>query len=270
MRAAICVRHNDLQLSRANALAAGFKRHGVESEICWMEQSPPPPENADFCICWGKRNLDLLKARGAGDVLVMELGYMGDRLEWTSLGWNGLNGRASFGSGDVGRWRRYFAPLLREWKAEDAGDYVLLAGQVPGDASVAEIDIEAWARRTTQQLEDLWECPVVFRGHPLTAKPERTLEEDLSGAKFAVTFNSNLGVDAVLSGTPAVVMDPGGMAWPVAGRDIDEVVRPNRNKWAQALAWTQWRLHEIESGAAWDVVRQGRSGPAFCESLREE
>jgi len=269
-KAAICVRRTDLQLSRASALTAGFKRHGIEAEIYWMEQSPPAPKDADFCVCWGKRNLDTLKSRGAGDVLVMEQGYMLERIEWTSLGWNGLNGRAAFGSGDASRWRKYFAHLMQDWKPEGAGGYVLVAGQVKGDASLGNVDFDEWVRETMAYLGGPADGSVVFRPHPLVDEPAKSLEDDLFDAKLAVTYSSNLGVDAVLSGTPTIVMDEGGMAWPVAGHDTNEVIRPSRNKWAQALAWTQWKLSEIESGAAWDVVRQARNGPAFFESFGEE
>jgi len=71
-----------------------------------------------------------------------------------------------------------------------------------------------------------------------------------------VSWNSNTGVDAVMAGVPAVVMDPGGMAWPVASHDITETVRPNRDRWYDRLAMCQWSMDEMVSGECWEHVRE--------------
>jgi len=71
------------------------------------------------------------------DVLVMERGYIGDRTHWTSLGWNGLNGRARvpLAPADGGaRFERNYSRLMHPYNP--AGHYALIIGQVPGDASL--------------------------------------------------------------------------------------------------------------------------------------
>jgi len=264
MRAAIIIRDTDLQLARARAFLAGLERHGDTGGIHDMHQAHTAIIEADFGVCWGKRNLDKLKTQSEGqDFVVMELGYMLDRLEWTSLGWNGLNGRAAFPLGDASRWRRYFADLITgDWK--EGGEYVLVAAQVPGDAAVDAVNIDAWAEKAVARHVELGNI-ASLRPHPLVTAPDLDLGEDLAGAYLAVTYNSNLGVDAVLAGVPTVAMDEGSMAWPVASHVVSEVVKPPRNKWAQAMAWTQWTLPEIASGEAWAALREARGGRPFHE-----
>ncbi len=264
MRAAIIIRDTDLQLGRARAFLAGLERNGETGGIHDMAQAHTALMEADFGVCWGKRSLDNIKTQGiCRDVVVMELGYMGDRLEWTSLGWNGLNGRAAFPSGDASRWRKHFANLISgDWK--EGGEYVLVAAQVPGDAAVDGVNIDTWAEKAVAEHVELGNI-ASLRSHPLVADPVVDLADDLAGARLAVTYNSNLGVDAVLAGVPTVAMDEGSMAWPVAGHGVSVVVRPPRNKWAQAMAWTQWTLPEIASGEAWAALREARGGKPFHE-----
>jgi hypothetical protein len=71
----------------------------------------------------------------------------------------------------------------------------------------------------------------------------------MAGAGLVVTFNSNTGVDAALFGRPVIAMDEGSMAWPVAGHQVTEIVMPDRSAWAARLAWCQWTMDEMRSGA---------------------
>lgn len=59
---------------------------------------------------------------------MLERGYIGDRKQWLSLGWNGLNNRATFAEVDDGgaRFRRYFDGMLKT--PQEGGRYVLLVG----------------------------------------------------------------------------------------------------------------------------------------------
>lgn len=81
-----------------------------------------------------------------------------------------------------------------------------------------------------------------------------SLDQALNEASYVVTFNSNSGVDSVLHGVPAVTMDEGAMAWDVTGHALGEVIRPDREQWARAIAWKQWTHDEIERGICWDTV----------------
>jgi hypothetical protein len=249
------------QSAHAQALAAGLRVHGIAARI----ERPEAPSRTAFVACWGWRYGQALRARGH-EVLVMERGYVGDRFRWTSLGWNGLNGRATFRTpDDPARFTAHHAPLLRPWKS--GGDYVLLIGQVPGDASLGGMDLSRWYEETAAHAARAYGLPVRFRPHPMAvqrgaARPVHaaptlggTLDEALAGAAIVVTFNSNTGVDAVLAGVPTVAADCGAMAWPMAGRRIGDRWTLDRADWAARLAWCQWDMSEIASGLAWETVR---------------
>jgi hypothetical protein len=225
------------------------------------------PRDADVLVVWGWAQQDMIAPHMAsgGDVIVMEQGFLGNRLEWSSIGFNGLNGRADFvnpGS-PSDRFERHFAGLMKPWKQD--GEYVLLMGQVPGDQALAHVDIRAWYRDAISRLAD-WEMPVMFRPHPLsldTPAPDGAigLSGDLSaaldGAAAAVTFNSNTGVDAALAGVPVYALDEGSMARPVACHDLFMAPqRPDRGQWVANLAWCQWTVDEVAAGEAWAHLRR--------------
>lgn len=249
---------------KLDAFVAGLRKHGIEAK----ERQAEDWVRSDLAVVWAHRDKELHELqRAAGNhYLVLERGYIGDlenRRRWTSIGYDGLNGRADFRNVDVGpeRWQKYFASFMRPWKQD--GDYALLMGQVHGDASLASLDIRIWYAETARRLNDLgW--TVMFRPHPndLTVAPDGAfalvgnLEGALASAAFVVTWNSTSGVDAVLAGVPAIVMDKGSMAWDVAAHGLNEaLVTPDRVPWAERLAYTMWNDDEIAGGLAWEHLK---------------
>lgn len=258
------------QLDAARRMKAGLACHDVRAEIVQAVTGPH-----DFVICWSWHVGRTFREKGY-DVLVMERGYIADRFHWTSLGWNGLNGRATFGNvhDDGRRWRMHFAQLMRPWRPEPAADApILILGQVPTDAAVRlrhPFKYPAWIEETARLLQ-IHERPLVYRPHPEALKrggdrppwgteiDKGPLAASLARCAWAVTLNSNSAVDAVLAGVPTVTVDHGAIAWDVTGHRREE--RPpqvDREAWARRLAWKQWLPSEIEDGTAWSVVREAR------------
>ncbi len=243
------------------AAAEGLKRHGLKPTMLQVGN----PQPCDLAVCWGVRKKpEIQSGRRA---LILERGYVGDRLgKWTSCGFDGLNGRADFRNADVptDRWDRLLAEHMEPW-FDGGGDYVLVMGQVAGDAALAGVDIDRWAVQVMRQIQGRG-LPVRFRPHPLgingrtSAFPQATgtLQEALAGARWVVTYNSNSGVDSVLAGVPTVAVDRGSMAWAVTGRiPHEEPPTPDRTRWAAEIAYTQWTLAEIRNGDAWAHLRSG-------------
>lgn len=248
------------------AMENGLRRHGIEIVA-------PYDRTADFLVCWSWRTGDRLRRSGfLNPILVMERGYIGDRMKvWTSLGWDGLNGRARFPKAqDNGeRFWKHHGHLAREWEQIDG--YWLVIGQVLGDTALEHVDFNKWLVETIAGLHRLG-MDAKFRPHPEAVRRgqsfrvresywlDGTLEEAFAGAAAVVTFNSNTGVEAVVAGIPTVTMDEGAMAWPVTSHSIfDEPYMPDRNEWFRDMAWRQWTMEEIETGAAWEVVRTAMS-----------
>lgn len=268
----VIMRRVDHQRRTAESLQKGMRAHGDECDIYdSSEELRMSGVDYDAVCAWGWRRCEPLFRNGHSAVLVMERAYLLDRFHWVSLGWNGLNGKAQWPlPTGTRRWNEYFAQGMRPWIERDLVTdreqrYALVLGQVPTDTACRHIHFQSWAGFVTHQLH-LKGWTVVFRPHPqaLTVRvltsaiisKDRSLYEDLDGAAFAVTFNSNAGVDAVMYGVPTVTIDQGAMAWDVASHSLDDpLVMPDRTQWGTALAWKQWLPKEITDGTAWAAVR---------------
>lgn len=245
----------------------GLARHGIEASFVPRGTL----SDCDVAVIWGFKPPEFvheMQRRGTR-LLVMERGYFPDRMVWSSLGWDGLNNRARFPEcPDRGeRFAQHWPKLLQPWK--DGGRHILLIGQVPGDAALYGLNLDAWAQDTTRQIQQVFgTAPILFRPHPLVLRTQRvrcpvgaelstgTLQEDFAGAKCTVTFNSNTGVESVCYGIPTVTLDIGAMAWPVTSHALDdEIITPDRAEWTHKLAWCQWRIEEIADGTAWDTLK---------------
>lgn len=253
----------------ARAMHQGVNASGDEAVL--VEYGAPISQGFDAVATWGWRRGRRIFERNRGllPVLVMERGYLGNRFEWTSLGWNGLNGRAKFPEINASwplarrRFERNFGDLMKPWQRRDG--YALIMGQVPNDASCANVNMPHFYRSTAAKLLSIG-YQVRFRPHPLA--PEKgtpgyttkgTLQEDLGGAALVVNWNSNSGVDAVLAGVPLVACDEGSMAWEVASHSLDRpVIFPDRTDWAARLAWKQWLPSELADGSAWRTIREAK------------
>ncbi|MBS3650944.1 hypothetical protein KEU06_20225 [Pseudaminobacter sp. 19-2017] len=246
-----------------HALRVGMKRHGVRTSKAKKYEVP----DSDIAVVWSWKQHRLIEGMlsSGRHVLVLERGFLPNRKEWCSLALDGFNGRGRFAPpADNGeRWRTHFAHHLKPWK-EGAGEYVLVIGKGANDVSLHGASFMAWLEEQVRLLLSAGHR-VVYRPHPdrPTPCPEgaelstRTLKEDLACASFIVSFNSSTDVEAVLSGVPAVITDPGSLAYPVAAHSVLEPLsRPDRTKWCHALAWRQWTAEELRNGDAWDHVKQ--------------
>lgn len=244
------------QVQHAQALSSGLAHNGVDSIIVHTHSQA---QDAETVACWGWRQGQ--KHHSAGKrVLVMERGYIGDRFSWTSLGWNGLNNRAAMPIIEDGgnRFRKYHAQHLRHF-SRAINAYVLVIGQVPGDAALQNRDLVPWYREMLADCERIYGLPVYFRPHPKAqhgAYPPDLpaaygdLDVAFTGARAIVTYNSNTAVEAVLAGKSVVALDPGSMAWEVTSHVLGDDYNGDRFDWASKLAWKQWMLSEIEDGSA--------------------
>lgn len=266
MRLAIVIKGGAAhQADTAEALKAGMAAHGDTAEVFNSDVEFMSRTDFDAVCVWGWRRGSAFRDLGF-NVLVMERAYLGDRFAWISLGWNGLNGRATWPENQsASRWEQNFAQLLKPWRTP-AGKtrFALLLGQVPSDTACRSVHLETWLGSTAQRLRAMGR-KVLFRPHPKATYVRipgvcmvagRSLAEDLAESEFAVTFNSNSGVDAVLAGVPTITHDVGSMAWDVSSHSVEErLVMPDRLGWAHRMAWRQWLPEEIAAGIAWPHVK---------------
>ena len=217
----------------------------------------------DVAVVWGYKEPTRLLQKLGYRVLVFERGYLGDRFKYTSIAWNGLNGRAQFpGYHDDGGERfRKCGFELKPWR--DDGDAPLVIGQVPTDAAVYGSNHRAWCEDAVKRAREHYGVKPIFRPHPEAVKRYAyfnvdeavtdfgDLEDAITRASTVITYSSNTAVDALIAGRDAVAMDSGSMAYEVAAKDIGGAVnRDAREQWAHRLAWKQWAIEEIASGEA--------------------
>lgn len=270
------------QVEAAHQMAAGFHRHGVAVEMF----PDDPGREFDLVAMWGVRRADVFRRQRAigRRVLVAERAYLGDRYRWTSLGFDGLNGRADFGRIDRGpeRAARYWLDALKPWahfEHSHGAPVALVVGQCPGDMSLGGINVADWAEAVAAELTAKgWR--VYFRAHPLRPPERRVkipaaidapLDLILPGFDLVVTYNSNSGVDALVAGVPVVSLDQGSMVWPVTAHDVGaaQLGEPDRQAWLDRLAWCQWLPEEIASGAAWDHLKSSEGRRYFSYTVEK-
>lgn len=241
------------------AVCSGMERHGHAVD----RHNDFKPRPCDLAVTWSHKRREINAA--SPDVLVIERGYLGDRMNTQcSLGFNGLNGRADFQNEDVPddrgqRWLHLLQPYHN-------GGYVVIMGQVPGDAALTcvlqEFVNQAKAGATAHGLK---EHRILFRPHPGAVNYPingmstigGSLDVCLSDAYWAITHSSNSAVDAALAGVRVTALDRGSMAWDIASHDYTPV-RPTdaeRIEWLNRLAYCQWTIDEIANGEAWDHLK---------------
>lgn len=230
--------------SLLDGVKIGLENKGIDV----IENDYPKTEKV---IVWGWRRGKELREKGH-DVLVFERAYLGDRFYYTSIGWNGLNGHADFCiKGDES--------VKGEWnpKPWHDGEYIVIMGQVNGDASLKgknlTLDYEQWAR----EAEKEYNIPVYFRPHPNTErcnfKPniphiKGDLDKVLDNCHLVLCYNSNSSVDAVMAGVPCITFDKGSMAYEVTSHSICNRIKPDRGKWIARVSNCQWTPEEIKDG----------------------
>lgn len=241
-------------------------------EKTWVEDQQY--RAADIGVLWGlpKEKVPISWWRrevfDTHDVIVlMDSGYVrrGDGVDnYQMVALDGLNGRGGFrfDKADSKRWPDLGVEIA-PWRED--GNHILVVGQVPWDASVQNSMHVKWLRDTVHELQRHTKRPIRFRPHPKAwqhcppikgaSYSRRAIEKDLEDCWCAVTFNSNVGVDAVLAGVPVIAMDRGSMAYDVADHDLRSVEAPtiheHRQIWAERLAYTQWNLEEMQQGLPW-------------------
>lgn len=171
------------------------------------------------------------------------------------------------------------------WQHNPDG-HIVLALQLPGDASLRGIDINDWALRTVDKIRSVSQRPIVIRNHPMCSQRafadheelgRRLLlrghnhlrfsdglvvpwSEDIKNAYCTVTYTSGLAIDSVVSGIPTVACDPGNFAWGISEnsvQQIEELDLPGTDiitQWLRQLSACQWSETEMSQGHAWQCL----------------
>lgn len=232
----------------------------------------------------GKNQLILSDYRAKGvEVLVLDFGYLrrtnhaSDPSGYFQVSRNGLSQVPSFACpSDRFDSLGFEVPAT----ARTDGEYVLILGQVPGDAShgMNQAQLEAWYAALVDRVRaDKGRAEIVFRPHPLAPEVEcpiadrrssATLAEDLDGADIVLAHSSTALFEALLAGRAIAAQS--GPCEPIGNFESGPapLVGDPLRAFLSRVAYGQWTLDEIASGEAVRFVLHGL--PDVAEEPAEE
>lgn len=168
---------------------------------------------------------------------------------------------------DDARWRRLNQPDMEPWRRH--GEQIIVAGMSEKAARAEGFAAQQWERQAVEVLRKHTQRQIVYRPKPnwngatpihnsVFGDKSLPLHTALKNCHALVTHHSNAAIEALQMGVPVFVMD--GVAVPMGIRDLEQIENPihpeDRQQWAQDLAYTQWTLAEMHSGAAWRHLRE--------------
>ena len=169
------------------------------------------------------------------------------------------------------------------WKNNPDG-HILLALQLPADASLRGIDISQWAAETIRSIRTHTDRPIVVRSHPLVGDrgftgysslissvvcenisdvsfsegSKQTWAEDLADAYCTVTYTSGLAIDSIIAGVPTLACDPGNFAFDISSNFTNQIESLSLADqkvieiWLRQLALYQWTADEMANSDMWE------------------
>jgi hypothetical protein len=193
----------------------------------------------------------------------------------------GINGflfdTGTFNRGDhpSDRWEKIQKDLhidIQPWRS--TGDRIIIALQLPGDASLRGENITKWCYESAVNVRQYTNQPIEVRTPqlprsydqqyitPLLKIPNLSFQDgrkvklldSFKNTHATITYSSGYAVDSVVNGIPTIACNPGNFTYNISSnllKDINDPRMVDRSKWLANLSYSQWHRSEIESGEAW-------------------
>lgn len=152
---------------------------------------------------------------------------------------------------------------VKPWRK--GGKEIVIAGCSPKSSFEHGFEYTQWERMAIRQLGKIG-LPLMYRPKPTdrSAGPiagvgydTRPIEESLGSAAAWVTHHSNSAVDALVAGVPVHCVTG---AASVMSMPLDKILAPTkpegREQFLADVAWLQWTLDEMRSGACWAHLKE--------------
>lgn len=143
--------------------------------------------------------------------------------------------------------------VLKPWNYNPDG-YILVGHPGPSFGKLIGLNMTKWSEEVVARVRKFSNAKIVER----TKWSSIPLAEQLAKASVVVTHSSNIAVDAIIAGVPAIVA-PSNPAAPVCSTtlaDIHSPRMPDRRHWWASLMCQQFTLDEMKSGLAWQYMQQ--------------
>jgi len=169
---------------------------------------------------------------------------------------------------------------IKPMRKRNANAPIVLALQLPGDASLEGTNINEWFKGWVDDL-DMISLDKICRFPQLPREYDRTildyasdhgwrfqqgdyrsLQSTFDEARFTISYSSGFGTDSLIAGCPAVVDSDASFAFELAHhgmKNIHDVYMPQdiyRDQWLMRLAYHQWFMEEFEDGTCWKHIRK--------------
>jgi len=212
-------------------------------------------------------------------VIVIEVGGIKRNETW-KIGINGVNREADFANQDADaiRWKKFNTNLL-PWK--QTGEDIIICGQHTNSHQWRNNPpMSTWFDQQITEIRKYTDRPIVIRPHPRNhvtldikkfknvkvVSPQRDnktyddtdLTERLKSAWALVSHSSNPAITAVMHGIPVYVSESS-LSYDVGNnsyKNINNPKMPERQQWANKLAYTEWWPDEIEQGIPWQRIKK--------------
>ena len=212
-------------------------------------------------------------------VIVIEVGGIKRNETW-KIGINGINREADFANqdADAKRWKK-FATELKPWR--QTGNNIIVCGQHTNSHQWRNNPpMSKWFEQQIEDIRKYTDRPIVIRPHPRNhvtldlrkfknvriVSPQRDnktyddtdLTERLKSAWALVSYSSNPAMTAAINGIPVYVSEAS-LSYDIANTSFENInspKMPDRQEWANKLAYTEWWPDEIEQGIPWKRIKK--------------
>lgn len=281
----VLVYHNGIQSiweTAVMSMAAGVKQVRPDYRVFYKFAGGydiPEARPGDYVVTIGfnERILKLIhdSLRTKVNVLILTDGFIKTRdVEFDDRHWavglNGIHCQAEqppfLVPGD--RWRK-LDTALTPWRKRTSKDApILIAHQYSQHPLNGVMKVDLF-QNAVQEIRQYTNRPIIVKQHPLdkTVREfpgatevirgrERNFSKYLAAAHCVITGDSNAGLESILAGVPVFTLMPS-MLDSVANKDLSRIENPetpDRQQWANWIAYTQWTAPEMKTGEAWKAV----------------
>ena len=211
-------------------------------------------------------------------VVVLEVGGIKRNVTW-KMGINGINRDADFANQEITeqRWQ-LFNIEMKPWK--QTGNVIVICGQHDNSQQWTGMPrMSKWMVQQIHELRKFTDKPILVRPHPrnqfnineeqfenvrvkLPVRDYGTYDDTdfkktLQSTWAVINHSSNPAMEAVFNGIP-VFVSKSSLCYDVGNHSLGDIktpAMPNRLKWANQLAHTEWTTQEIREGIPWARIR---------------
>jgi hypothetical protein len=239
------------------AMSEGIQRCGDKAVIADLRDPPP---DGDAAVMWGWKHRSVFSPYR--QFVYADLGYWG-RDQYYRLSVNSWSPERYVCAGLPGNRFEALGLEIKPWQT--GRNEILIAGCSPKSALDHGFPYMGWEDHVARKLSTCG-VQVLYRPKPTDKRKtplagvgydERPISDALCSARALVTHHSNAAIDALLAGIPVHCEIGAAAAMSLPLEELLEAPEPaGRVQFLHDIAWLQWTLDEMKSGACWAHLKE--------------